>query len=206
MSMERRGQFDLGDIPLRILNCKWMDLAEKVFIFEIEWKEVNGFKPWNSFYTNRELKNNDPDLLCNFYDKRIKPKLLRINKHYSSIKRKFENKGGIKVYVDNEHKKSNNQEIYKEAIKINNKENRTNLSEILINYFYKNKPSSCTLNVERKRISLNYYIQAFKRTTKSFNISHVRSLNEFITLLDYVKDFIRYNKVTKRSFKKTIKK
>jgi hypothetical protein len=79
----------------------------------------------------------------------------------------------------------------------NNKDNRSPLLKMCINYFNKNKPTSSILIPHRKRIFVNYYLDDSKRTTKSFNIAHVRSLKEFKNLLEEVKLFIRTHKVTK---------
>ena len=77
------------------------------------------------------------------------------------------------------------------------KDNRSPLLKLCINYFNKNKPASSILIPHRKRIFVNYYLDDSKRTTKSFNIAHVRSLKEFKNLLEEVKHFIRTHKVTK---------
>jgi hypothetical protein len=75
--------------------------------------------------------------------------------------------------------------------------NFTPLMKLFQAYFNKHKPTSSILIPHRKRIFVNYYLDDNKRTTKSFNIAHLRNLDEFKNLLEEVKYFIRTHKVTK---------
>jgi hypothetical protein len=97
----------------------------------------------------------------------------------------------------NKKKSVSSSDEEKETTNRDNKDNRSPLLKMCINYFNKNKPTSSILIPHRKRIFVNYYLDDSKRTTKSFNIAHVSSLKEFKNLLEEVKHFIRTHKVTK---------
>lgn len=70
---KEKGNFIYGDKPEKIISSKFM--GDEV-ICEIEWLErENGEKPQNSSHSNTFIKEFDPLLLVNFYEKKmsIKP-------------------------------------------------------------------------------------------------------------------------------------
>jgi hypothetical protein len=195
MKKERRGEFELGDIALRIFHSKLIELVEKVIIFEIEWKEVDGFKPLNSYYTNRELRIHNPALLCKYYERKFLTKLTKKKEKLSRSKRKSH--GKTKIIPKDENKKNDFKERKNENFESFNKRANKLEYEDFLNYIAKNKPPSSILISHRKRIFVNYYDQYSKRTSKSFDISHVKSFIDCDNELNKVKKFTRTHKLTK---------
>ena len=68
---EREGNLE-DDVPLRIITAKQYDERQTEIICKIEWEEKHGEKPLPSWYTNTEMKQHYPLLLCNFYEEKLK--------------------------------------------------------------------------------------------------------------------------------------
>jgi hypothetical protein len=64
-------------------------------------------------------------------------------------------------------------------------------------YYLKNKPHASILVTNRKRIFINYYLESGKRTTKSYSIANIKSLDEFKDLLEEIRYFIKNHRVSK---------
>lgn len=61
------------DKPSRIVHGKQHEDKYDLISCEVDWMpRKDGTKPKNSFYTNKELKEANPHLLCDFYEERLK--------------------------------------------------------------------------------------------------------------------------------------
>lgn len=61
------------DKPLLIVHGKQHDEDDTLILCEVEWApRKDGTKPRNSYYTNKELKPICPNILCEYYEQRLK--------------------------------------------------------------------------------------------------------------------------------------
>lgn len=68
----RYGSFKEGDKAKRIVFIK-KDLKNKKLMCAVEWqKRENGLQPSSTFYTNEEIKLNDPKILIDYYESKLK--------------------------------------------------------------------------------------------------------------------------------------
>lgn len=119
-------------------------------------------------------------------------KIGNIEKFNENI-REFENK-----FLQKKHKK-----MAKEEEVIEKEKEKSNTSTALIKefytYFMQNRPPYCIFVKPRKRIFINYYLESGKRTTKSYNMANLKSLNEFKQLMGEVIQFINTHRIKKHS-------
>ena len=65
----KRGHFEMGDIPNKILDC--FRLNDKIYV-SVEWKtRQNGLNPKETSMETKKVKKYYPDILIQFYESRL---------------------------------------------------------------------------------------------------------------------------------------